>query len=273
MEDTKKNEHYKALSIISITIGSLALITSWIPFINNASAVLAIFSLILGVIALFLNLKNKKILSLIGVGISALSIFIVLTTQATYSSVIKHATDSTSTGTVSTTKDDDSSAKSKKDSITVDYDDYDVKSTKNYKLSYSNNDWSAANVKIDSAKVYKLSKTYTMKRVSDGNLNVNGFIEIHMTVAPQKDISIYPAQATGIFNNGEQHEASSNTSWDGDIAKNAEKSGSIIIPITNLENDSSISSLRLKFNSYYETNDDDDENSDHDYDFTLNLNN
>lgn len=272
MNDDKPAERYKALSIIPIVLGSLALLTSWIPFVNNGSDVIGVIALILGIIALLINLKRKKILSIIGTVLSILSI-VVITTQATYSSVIEHATNYSSKGTVANTEKDTSSEKeeSKKNILTVNYKDYEVKNVKTYHINYQNTDWAGIDIKIDSAKVYKLDKTYTINTVSDGDMNVNGFIELNMSVTPQRDINIYPTQATGIFNNGEQHDASNNTSWDGEIAKGVTKSGKVIIPITNLESDSSISSLCLKFSANYDTDDYTDDNSHHDYDVTINL--
>ena len=62
MEPLKEDEK-KVLAIIALVFGGIALVTSWMPFINNASAVLAIIAFILGVIAFFINLKKKKVLS------------------------------------------------------------------------------------------------------------------------------------------------------------------------------------------------------------------
>lgn len=55
-----KEDEKKVLGIIALVFGGIALVTSWMPFINNASAVLAIIAFILGVIAFFINLKRKK---------------------------------------------------------------------------------------------------------------------------------------------------------------------------------------------------------------------
>lgn len=273
MNDDKPAERYKALSITSIVFGSLALLISWIPFVNTGGAIIGVIALILGIIAQLINLKRKKILSIIGISLSILSIVVVIATQSTYSSVTKHTTDYSSKGTVANTEKDTSSneEKPKKDIITFDSEDFEVESVKNYTINYQNTDWAGTDIKIDSAKVYKLDKTYTINTTTDGDMEVNGFIEINMSVSPQRDINIFPTLGTGIFNNGEQHEASSNTSWDGEIAKGAKKSGEVIIPITNLESDSSISSLRLKYDANYDTDDYDDDNSDHDYDITINL--
>ncbi|HGA4354701.1 LPXTG cell wall anchor domain-containing protein, partial [Streptococcus agalactiae] len=59
MEQSEK----KVLAIIAIVIGAIALISSWMPFINNGSFVIAIIALIIGVFALFFNRKRKKTLT------------------------------------------------------------------------------------------------------------------------------------------------------------------------------------------------------------------
>ncbi len=56
MEQSEK----KVLAIIAIVIGAIALISSWMPFINNGSFVIAIIALIIGVFALFLIENAKK---------------------------------------------------------------------------------------------------------------------------------------------------------------------------------------------------------------------
>lgn len=90
MEPLKEDEK-KVLAIIALVFGGIALVTSWMPFINNASAVLAIIAFILGVIAFFINLKKKKVLSLLSIMIAVISFIIVLMTQASYVSTIDKA--------------------------------------------------------------------------------------------------------------------------------------------------------------------------------------
>ena len=43
-----KQDEKKVLGIIALVFGGIALITSWMPFINNASAILAIVGFIVG---------------------------------------------------------------------------------------------------------------------------------------------------------------------------------------------------------------------------------
>lgn len=86
-----KEDEKKVLGIIALIFGGIALVTSWMPFVNNASAVLAIIAFVLGIIALFINLKRKKLLSLISIMIAVVSFVIVLVTQASYGAVLDNA--------------------------------------------------------------------------------------------------------------------------------------------------------------------------------------
>lgn len=86
MKDEKK-----VLGILAIVFGGIALVGSWLPILNNVSFVIAIVALILGVIALIVNRKNKKVLAIVGTCLSIASIIIVLVTQTMYSSAIDSA--------------------------------------------------------------------------------------------------------------------------------------------------------------------------------------
>lgn len=86
MKDEKK-----VLGILAIVFGGIALIGSWVPILNNVSFFIAIISLILGIIALIVNRKNKKVLAIIGTCLSIASIIIVLVTQTMYSSALDNA--------------------------------------------------------------------------------------------------------------------------------------------------------------------------------------
>lgn len=86
MEDEKK-----VLGILAIVFGGVALVGSWVPILNNVSFYIAIISLILGVIALIVNRKNKKVLAIVGICLSVASIIIVLVTQSIYSSALDNA--------------------------------------------------------------------------------------------------------------------------------------------------------------------------------------
>ena len=86
MEDEKK-----VLGILAIVFGGIALVGSWVPILNNVSFFIAIVALILGVIALIVNRKNKKVLAIVGTCLSLASIVIVLVTQSMYGSALDKA--------------------------------------------------------------------------------------------------------------------------------------------------------------------------------------
>ncbi|MDA5509274.1 CD20-like domain-containing protein [Streptococcus thermophilus] len=77
--------------MLAIVFGGISLTISWVPILNNVSFYIAIISLILGVIALIVNRKNKKVLAIVGTCLSVASIIIVLVTQSMYSSAIDNA--------------------------------------------------------------------------------------------------------------------------------------------------------------------------------------
>ncbi|WP_252904140.1 hypothetical protein [Secundilactobacillus silagei] len=153
----------------------------------------------------------------------------------------------------------------------MDDDQYDISDKKAYSVDYTNENWSAAKVSVDKVTVYKLTKEHKYDSANDGKFNISGFVRLHFIISPTRDIDAYPTQGTVIYSNGEQHEADSMESWDGEIAKGVTKSGNVTLPIQKLENVKSLKTVRFKFDTDYETNNDDDDNSDHTYDFTINL--
>lgn len=169
------------------------------------------------------------------------------------------ATESTGSGSGQTTQ----SANNK---ITVDYDDYAVGSSKNYKLDYTNNDWNLATVKVNKVTVYKLAKSYTYDSGNDGKFAINGFIKLDVSVTAKDDIDVYATQGTGNFNG--QQQSAAGLSWDGSINKGATKSGEIYLPVKDLNKVSEIKEIRYQFSAYPKENSDD-----FNYDLTLNLNN
>ena len=89
----KKNNEHKVVAIIAVVVGGIALLTSWMPFINNGSAALALVALILGVTSVIINRKNKKVLSLVSIIVAILAFIIVLITQSAYGAAIDSAMD------------------------------------------------------------------------------------------------------------------------------------------------------------------------------------
>ena len=76
-----KHKEEKILGIFAIIFGTLALLGSWLPIISILAFLFAIIAIALGVFGIGLNLKNRKILAIIGTSLGILSIFLVLMTQ------------------------------------------------------------------------------------------------------------------------------------------------------------------------------------------------
>ena len=76
-----KHKEEKILGIFAIIFGTLALLSSWLPIISILAFFFAIIAIALGIFGIGLNLKNRKILAIIGTSLGILSIFLVLMTQ------------------------------------------------------------------------------------------------------------------------------------------------------------------------------------------------
>ena len=76
-----KHKEEKILGIFAIIFGTLALLGSWLPIISILAFFFAIIAIALGVFGIGRNLKNRKILAIIGTSLGILSIFLVLMTQ------------------------------------------------------------------------------------------------------------------------------------------------------------------------------------------------
>ena len=76
-----KQKEEKILGIFAIIFGTLALLGSWLPIISILAFFFAIIAIALGIFGIGLNLKNRKILAIIGTSLGILSIFLVLMTQ------------------------------------------------------------------------------------------------------------------------------------------------------------------------------------------------
>ena len=82
-----KQKEEKTLGIFAISFGTLALLGSWLSIISILAFFFAIIAIALGVFGIGLNLKNRKILAIIGTSLGILSIFLVLMTQVLPSDV------------------------------------------------------------------------------------------------------------------------------------------------------------------------------------------
>ena len=82
-----KHKEEKILGVFAIIFGTLALLGSWLPIISILAFFFAIIAIALGIFGIGRNLKNRKILAIIGTGLGILSIFLVLMTQVLPSGV------------------------------------------------------------------------------------------------------------------------------------------------------------------------------------------
>ena len=84
-----KPEEQRVLGILATIFGAIALLGSWIPFINYLSLFIAIVAFILGIIGLIVNLKKRKTIAIIGTSLAVASVVLFFTSQALYADVYK----------------------------------------------------------------------------------------------------------------------------------------------------------------------------------------
>lgn len=84
-----KPEEQRALGILATIFGAIALLGSWIPFINYPSLFIGIVAFILGIIGLIVNLKKRKTMAIIGTSLAVASIVLFFTTQILYANIYK----------------------------------------------------------------------------------------------------------------------------------------------------------------------------------------
>lgn len=89
---TGENKPVTASGILGVVFGGIALLTSFIPIVNNASAIFGLVGAILGIVALASTRKTGKksgrALAVVGLVISILSVAIVLALQAQWSAAL-----------------------------------------------------------------------------------------------------------------------------------------------------------------------------------------
>ena len=82
-----KQENQQILGILAVIFGAGALLSSRIPIINSLAFLLGFVALILGVIGIALNLRNRKTLAMIGSSFGLISIIIVLISQLLFTPI------------------------------------------------------------------------------------------------------------------------------------------------------------------------------------------
>lgn len=147
-------------------------------------------------------------------------------------------------------------------------DEAEIVAQKDYQTTWSDSSWSGVNISIDEVSIIKLENYEDYS----GN-QYPGFIIAHYVIDnTERDVSIYPEQATINTNTGEQSEGNIDMKgFAGDIMTGSKINGYAAYPLNNLENVDDINQIRLKFNASYSTDDYDDENAYHEYDLTIDL--
>lgn len=83
-----------AMGITSLVLGILAIVSSWMPIVNNFSALLALFGAIFGVIGIVGVVRGKKsgkAIAIAGIVLNVVAVVVVLATQSMYSVAIDEA--------------------------------------------------------------------------------------------------------------------------------------------------------------------------------------
>ena len=83
-----KQENQQILGILAIIFGAIALLGSWIPIINYLSLIIAVPTLILGIIGIVLSPKKQKTLAILGTSFALIAIIVSVTTQFLYSHIL-----------------------------------------------------------------------------------------------------------------------------------------------------------------------------------------
>ncbi len=177
-----ENSEKKVLPIITLIIGILALVLSWVPIVNNFAAVLAVVAIILGAIAIIVNRKNKKTLSIVGTIISVLAFIIVLATQSMYSSAIDDVSKAVNTSMSSSEKEANDKFKWTKS-------DYDALISGDSLTGAGGTNYDTLEAKYGepSSSSESQAGNYTNKYVSWDNMGSSNYKSVSLTFAKQAD--------------------------------------------------------------------------------------
>lgn len=202
--------------------------------------------------------------------VAVLAVLMLIMDGVTYHSVhrLYHPVDDSAL--VSNHDEDDDSVTTGKNTLKLNYHSYKYSDKKTYQLKQDVNDWSYADVKINSVTVYKLAKTYDKVGLDDKKGNC--VVVINMTVHAKKDISFYPSQGSISTNTGAQEDAMmGNKDFDGDLNNGISKTGDVAVVYDNISNISDLKKLRFKFSGYAQDDNDESDDSSKDYDLDINL--
>lgn len=93
------------MAVASLVLGIIALLTSFLPIINNLSFILAALGLIFAIVGIVGTVRGKrrgKGLAIAALVVNVVSIVVVLATQSMFSTALDEATDQISSGTPTT---------------------------------------------------------------------------------------------------------------------------------------------------------------------------
>ncbi|WP_125574385.1 DUF805 domain-containing protein [Levilactobacillus huananensis] len=142
-----------------------------------------------------------------------------------------------------------------------------------YPITYQNKSWAKSIFAIDKVVVAKTAKPVKLDN-SDKQQAFNGVIAVHFKIKAGRDIAAYPTQATLNTNLGQQvnSDMSLSDTFDGDLNKGTSQAGNVYFLLPNLKSAASITSIRLKWDAFYDTNDENDNDFAKNFDTTLKLN-
>lgn len=86
--NTNQNLKMSAMSITSLVLGIIALVTSFVPIVNNASAIMAVLGTVFGVVGLigiFKGKKKSKVFGIIAIALNILAFIFVIASQSALS--------------------------------------------------------------------------------------------------------------------------------------------------------------------------------------------
>ena len=96
MVQKEKGQSTSGLAIAGLVVAGIALLTSFIPIVNNASFVFGLIGAVFAIVGIVQTGKGKRRgrgLAVAGLVIAVLSVVIVLVTQSMYSAAIDSVTD------------------------------------------------------------------------------------------------------------------------------------------------------------------------------------
>ncbi|MFC6274863.1 DUF805 domain-containing protein [Levilactobacillus tangyuanensis] len=171
----------------------------------------------------------------------------------------------------STDDTDDESDSSSSDRIKLGDGSIDIADKQDFTTDYSE-DWAQSTFAIDKVTLYKTDGVYTQGSGKDKS-DFNGVVKVHMSIDAGRDISAYPTQATLSTDDGQQVDVDSLDSddFDGDLNSGTQSDGDLYFLLPTLDDVSDLSSIRLKWDASYDTDDYDDDNDFKNFDATINL--